>query len=344
MNRSTQPSSSSLTVLRNPDLARHFQEKQERKLLIDDFVNDFLCQFVSHDTKIAYIKDLKFFFDFLRTGDVIVTHPNQVQAYHFQAYRDQMLKEKKASATIARRLVSIRSFMKWSVAAGYVSFNPLDQVKLPKVQTEQETIAFDDAEAIRMIAAPDTSNHRGRTHRLSMVLLFNLGLRRNELVNLKLQDVYEERGHIVLRIHGKGGKIRTIPLSEYVQKEIDKYTKAFNESAKKGLKLEGPDFLLQTHDCQKNGSPINGSTIYRIINRTAKSLGINKRVSPHSCRATVISHLLDTQGRAIRDVADFAGHSNIGTTERYDKRRNALDFSAAYSVGLTDEAEEGRVG
>jgi integrase len=77
---------------------------------------------------------------------------------------------------------------------------------------------------------------------------------------------------------------------------------------------------------------MDGSTIYRVIERYAKNLGINKAVSPHSCRATVISHLLDTKYTPIRDVATFAGHANITTTERYDKRRKNLDKSAAYEV------------
>lgn len=335
MNR---PTSNSLALIRNPDLARKFQQAGRRTQTIEDFTDNFLCQFISEDTKIAYIKDLKFFFDFLRSGDVIITHPNQIEAFHFQLYRDELMARGLASATISRRLVAIRSFMKWSMGTGLITFNPLDSVKLPKVQTEQETIAFDDAEAVRMISAPDTSTHRGRTHRLAMVLLFNLGLRRNELVNIHVHDIYEDRGHIVLRVFkGKGDKTRTIPLSAYVQKEIEKYRVSLYN---KGFPLEPGDFLLQSSDQgRKNEVPIDGSTIYRIINRTARSLGINKRVSPHSCRATVISHLLDTQGRSIRDVATFAGHSNITTTERYDKRRNALDASAAYSVSLFEEEE-----
>jgi integrase/recombinase XerD len=319
-----------LLAPRNPDLARRFQQAAQRKLIIEDFVKDFLCKFVSEDTKRAYLKDIEFFFEFLRSGDVIVTHPKQIESFHFQAYRDHLIAEKKASATIARRLVAIRSFMKWSLASGFVDRNPLDAVRLPKVQTESETIAFDDAEALRMISAPDCTTHRGRVHRLAMVILFNLGLRRNELVNIKLQDIYEDRGHMVLRVQGKGGKIRQIPLSLFVQKEIDQYLESLE---RRGFGLSASDFLLQTSgEGRKNETPIDGSTIYRIINRTARSLGINKRVSPHSCRATVISHLLDTRGESIRNVADFAGHSNIGTTERYDKRRNNLDYSAAYSV------------
>jgi integrase len=89
---------------------------------------------------------------------------------------------------------------------------------------------------------------------------------------------------------------------------------------------------IQTAKKGKNSAPVNGSTIYRIIEKYAKECSINKKVSPHSCRATAISHLLDTQKTPIRDVAIFAGHSKITTTERYDKRREGLDQSAAYDI------------
>lgn len=324
-----------LAVIRNPELAKRFQEAGNKKIFIDDFINDFLCQFLSHDTKIAYIKDLKMFFDFLRSGDVIVTHPSQIAAYHFQAYRDDMIKRELASATINRRLVSIRSFIKWSMAQNLIDHNPLDMVKLPKVQTESPTVAFEDVEVMQMINAPDKFEHRGRTHRLAMVMLFTLGLRRSELVNAKIEHIFEDRGHTVLSIRGKGDKTRLMPLNTFVKAELCNYFEALK---KDHVELCPGDYILQTSNMgRKNVSPMDGSTIYRIINRYARKLGINKSVSPHSCRATVISHLLDTQGRSMRDVATFAGHANITTTERYDKRRHNLDKSAAYDVSYEDE-------
>jgi len=323
-----------LTVAFDSQLAQKFAAAEKRKALIEDFVSDFLCQFVSDSTKRAYLKDLALFFDFLKLGGQEVTHPKQIQSFHFQIYRDEMMNKGLASATINRRLVAIRSFMKWSVGSKLIEHNPLDNVKLPKVQTEAETLAFEDDEAVRMINAPDSTQHRGQTHRLAMVLLFNLGLRRAELVAIRLHDIYEDRGHNVLQITGKGGKKRLMPLSDFVKNEIKNYLRALENGPAKTL-LAGHDFLLQSSNLgRKNEIPISGSTIYRIINRYSRALGINKRVSPHSCRATVISHLLDTKNATIRDVASFAGHSNITTTERYDKRRNELDNSAAYSVGL----------
>lgn len=321
--------STALTTNYNPDLARKFQEAAEKKSDIQDFITEFLVQFLSEDTKTAYIKDLKFFFDFLKSGNVSISHPSEIKSFHFQLYRDHLMERGLASATINRRLVCIRSFIKWAVAARLMDHNPLDTIKLPKVQTESPTVAFDDEEVMQMINAPDTKTHKGRTHRLIMVLLFNLGLRRSELINIKLFQLFQDRGHNVLRIHGKGDKVRLVPLNQNVFKEINDYMASIRALHPD---LGGEDFLLQTSPDKKNDRPMDGSTIYRVIERYALGLGINKAVSPHSCRATVISHLLDTQLTPIRDVATFAGHANITTTERYDKRRKNLDKSAAYEV------------
>lgn len=326
--------STELSTRYNPELARKFQEASERKTEIQDFIHEFLVQFLSEDTKTAYIKDLKFFFDFLSSGNVHIHHPKNIQSFHFQLYRDHLMEKGLASATINRRLVCIRSFIKWAVAAKFMDHNPLDTVKLPKVQTESPTVAFDDQEVLQMINAPDITTHKGRCHRLIMVLLFNLGLRRSELISIKMFQFFQDRGHTVLRIHGKGDKVRLVPMNTFVQNEISVYV---DHLRSQGVELGGEDFLLQTGLSKKNESPMDGSTIYRIIGRYAKGLGINKAVSPHSCRATVISHLLDTVQTPIRDVATFAGHANITTTERYDKRRKNLDKSAAYQVDYEQE-------
>lgn len=323
-----------LALNKNTELAKKFEEASLKKTSIEDFIQEFLVQFLSVDTKKAYIKDLSFFFEFLRSGNQIITHPSQIQSFHFQLYRDHLIDRELASATINRRLVCIRSFIKWCVASRLLDHNPLDTIKLPKVQTESPTVAFDDDEVVEMINAPDTSNHKGRTHRLVMILLFNLGLRRSELTHIRMQDFFEERGHFVLRIHGKGDKIRLIPLNNYIREEVSLYIQSLSEE---GMEILPHDYLLQTDSLKKNTKPMDGSTIYRTIQNYAHKLGINKSVSPHSCRATVISHLLDTQLTPIRDVATFAGHSNITTTERYDKRRKNLDKSAAYQVNYLDK-------
>jgi site-specific recombinase XerD len=316
----------------NAELAKKFEKASKRKVSITDFMTDFIGQFISEQTQKAYLTDLRFFFEFMKSGNVIITHPNQIEGHHFQFYRDKLIDDKYSSATINRKLVAIRSFIKWAMASKLIDYNPLDVVKLPSVQTQTPTLAFEDYEVVEMINCADMKTKKGAMNRLAMILLFSLGLRRSELTNIQIMHLYHDRGHNVLKIKGKGDKDRHLPISQIIAEEIKQYI-GFLES--QGLVLESHDYLLQSSRAGKNEKPMDGSTVYRMIAKYAKECGISKNVSPHSCRATVISHLLDTQKTPIRDVAIFAGHSKITTTERYDKRRESLDNSAAYDVDYT---------
>src|SRR5690606_18942024 len=101
----------------DPQLAKKFKEASLKKTEISDFIQEFLVQFLSEDTKKAYIKDLTFFFDFLKSGNQVITHPSQIQSFHFGLYRDHLMEKGLASATVNRRLVCIRSFIKWAVSS-----------------------------------------------------------------------------------------------------------------------------------------------------------------------------------------------------------------------------------
>ncbi len=317
------------------ELYNKFQDANKKKTSINDFISEFIFQFLSKQTQKAYLQDLNNFFAFLAKGGVQVLTPSDIKGPHFQLYRDELIEKKYSSATINRKLVAVRSFMKWSLASKLIDHNPLDIIKLPKVRTESPTVAFTDKEVLEMIKTPDLKTKKSCSDKICMILLFSLGLRRSELVQIKLQDIQEDRNHFVLTIKGKGDKERILPLSNTLMKEIKDYIyrlKSFD------IELKSDDFLLQSAKKGKNNKSMDGSTVYRIIEKYAKLCGINKKVSPHSCRATAISHLLDTQNTPIRDVAIFAGHSKITTTERYDKRRNNLDKSAAYQINYNDES------
>lgn len=326
----TGPKSSLIVGNIDSDLAEKFKKIHDEKIHISDFIDEFLNQFISAQTQKAYINDLKSFFGFLNSGGESLSHPQEIKGGHFQIYRDQLLKKKYSSATINRKLVAIRSFIKWSMAKKLIDHNPLDVVKLPKVETQKPTLAFEDFEVVQMLSKPDLSTKSGQMHRIVLYLLFSLGLRRSELVNIKIKDFFYDRGHYVLKILGKGNKQRYLPITNDVSLAIKNYMDTLTTNY--DINFENEDYLIQSGKKAKNTSPMNGSSVYRIIEKYSKLCAINKSVGPHSCRATAISHLLDTQKTPIRDVAIFAGHANITTTERYDKRRDNLDNSAAYSI------------
>ena len=315
-------------------LKEKFRQSKKKKVHFEDFLREFLGNFVAEKTRQSYFNDLKIFFHFLSMGDEKITHPKDIGSYHFTLYRDWMIHRQYSPATIGRRMVCIRSFMKWALSHRLIDHNPLEAVKLPKIQTISPTQAFDDREVVEMTDAPNVQSFSGNTHRLVLVLLFHLGLRRSEIVQIKIRDIIQERHHTALQILGKGHKKRLLPLNPHVLQEIADYRKRFFTHTNQNLQLK--DYLVQTNSKRKNQRPCDGSTIYRIVTRYAQTLGIRKDVSPHSCRATVISHLLDTQKSPIRDVADFAGHQQTTTTERYDKKRKGLNDSVAYEVNYSD--------
>lgn len=289
-------------------------------------ISDFLANFNSEQTRRAYRKDIEDFFSFLASANFVPTHPKDVKTSHFLSYRDFLKSSGKTSATINRKFSTIRSLWSWFLCDGHVTIDPTKSIKLPKSATQKPTQAFTDEEVMRMLCAPNVTTFRGAMHRMAMVLLFHTGLRASELVNARWSDIYEHQDMKILKVVGKGGKMREIPLSETVCKELEVYN-----SKLVGFTINDPILRSSTIS---GGTPCNTATIYKMIKRYAKSLGIDKEVSPHSCRATVITKSLENNA-PITEVADLAGHSSITTTQIYWKRRKGFESSPVHNLDYT---------
>lgn len=263
---------------------------------------EFFDNFPSVNTRDAYRKDLTDFLKF--TGTIPET---QWTLKHFIDYRD-FLSKTLAPTSVRRKLASVVSYARWCVQHGFLASDPSTGLKLPKPQVRNTTLAFTDEEVVRILDIP-----KKPMHQLMLLMLFNLGLRRSELTRIKFDDFEDDRGQLTLKIHGKGGKTRILPISDVLRTVIPK---------------GDVDSLLFT----VNGRELNNSTVFRVVKRYAVLAGVTRRVGAHSCRATAISHLLDTQKIPIRDVADFAGHVSINTTSIYDKKRKGIQDSAAHKI------------
>jgi integrase len=143
------------------------------------------------------------------------------------------------------------------------------------------------------------------------------GARVGEALALTTGDVTAERGHRVLRLAGKGGRTRVVPLPAPAAAALDAYTAG----------REGRVFVTAT------GSALAQSEAYRTVQRLARVAGIEHagRVTPHSLRHTAATSALDA-GAPLRDVQDLLGHADPRTTRRYDRSRHNLDRSPAYAL------------
>lgn len=288
-----------------------------------NIIEAFCSKFSSENTKKAYSYELELFFAFCESKSLNIT---EVLPFHIDSY---LLEYRfQSSATINRKISALKSFYKWMKVNEFVMRNPLDSLSINKTSTKNPTLAFSDEEAKNVLNLPKINTIRGNAHRLIFHLLFYTGIRREELINLKVEDLHKDREHHVLRVLGKGNKYRFVPVSEPVINEVQRYLQQY--TALTGNVLESSDYIVQLNS-SVGKKPINPSTVLRIVKRYAKMLGVQRRVSPHSCRATAISHLLE-KSESIRNVADFAGHTSTTTTQLYDKKRDGYANSAAYNL------------
>jgi len=267
----------------------------------------FIASQNSLNTKTAYRRDVQ---DFLNeiTSRGLSSDPNYWDLATFVAYQQILLSKGLSNSTVNRKMATLKSMMAYFYLHGGVKTNPIASLKTVRASIQTPTQALTDVEVKQVIAQANTDKQR-----TILYFLFYLGLRRSELCNIKLGDVYKTGKHTVLNVKGKGGKTREIPLTNELEKMYE--------------------------DCKTSASTdsvfnITPDGVYKLVKRSVKKAGIDKRISPHSCRATVISHLLEN-GESPRDVADFAGHANVNTTiNSYDKKRDGLNNSAAYKVGF----------
>lgn len=296
---------------------------------LDELVRLFVRSYVSEKTKAAYAGDLEAFFTFSKRQGWAFRHPKEIASQHLQAFRDHLIQERRlANGSVIRKMVAVRGLLTWCFHEGIVDRNPVLNVRLPKAKQVLSTLDFSDDEVRAVLALPEQDTASGALHGLVLTLLFYLGLRRGEAISIRMCDFREQRGHHVLRVHGKGEKHRDTPLSPIVRRAIENYILST------GKELESEDYLLQpvrNNYSKVTRKPLHPSTVDWIVKRYARRAGITKRVSPHSCRATTVGNLLENRV-PIRDVANLVGHASTAMTSHYDKRKQNLDKSAAYQV------------
>ncbi len=306
-------------------------------------VSPFLANQLSSHTRRAYEKDLKQFFEFLASRQLIESflslRPEHIILYR-KALEEGRISEKTsnkplAKSTINRKLAVVKSFLSWLKLNRVVSENPAELVKGFPQSQESKLQGLSDEEARKMLEATHVNSPSSAMHCAVLHLLLYLGLRKAELIDLKVGDWDSVRGVEVLRVRGKGHRVRILPLTERLRLVLAAYLHVAGRSRDQ---KEEPLFI-PTKNPRGTGlmKSLNPHAITYIVARYAKKVGVLKKISPHSCRATCISNALDRKASQ-RSVQSLAGWSTPLMIQRYDKRREDLGNSAAYQVDYGEPA------
>ena len=206
----------------------------------------------------------------------------------------------------ARQLSSFRRYFRWQVREQGAGKDPTADISMPKIgRPLPKSLTEEEVEAL--LDAPDTTDPLGHRDRTMLEVLYATGLRVTELVNLTLAQVNLNQG--VVRITGKGGRERLIPLGE----ESIEWLQQFIAGPRAEILAEKQtDYLFPT----RRGDRMTRQAFWHIIKRYSERAGIARALSPHVLRHAFATHLLN-HGADLRVVQMLLGHSDLSTTQIY---------------------------
>ena len=273
--------------------------------LIDRFCDRlWLEDGLSQKTLSAYRRDLSAFQAWLTKashGNLIQTAAPDIDAY--LAYR---FAARTKPRTAARYTASLRRFYRFLARENLIENDPTQYLDTPKLPRPLPKV-LSESEVESLLAAPDTDTPSGLRDRAMIETLYATGLRVSELVGLKLLNL--DLNAAVLRVTGKGGKDRLVPLGEEAQHWLSRYLK------------ESRPMLLKGKTCAEvfvspRGSGMTRQAFWHLLKRNAQAGGIHKPLSPHTLRHAFATHLL-AHGADLRAVQMLLGHADISTTQIY---------------------------
>ncbi len=211
-----------------------------------------------------------------------------------------------SKAGVARKLAAIRAFYGALVRAGGVASNPADLVASPK-QDRKLPRVLSREEMQTLLDRIPTKTPLEMRDRAMLELAYSCGLRAEEVVNLNTDspDFDGER----LRIEGKGGKTRLVPMGEPAQAALTRYL----ERGRRALVCAGTEDALLV---SKSGRRLHPSDVRRRLERWVREAAITGGVSPHALRHSFATHLLEG-GADLRSIQELLGHASLSTTQVY---------------------------
>jgi len=272
--------------------------------LIDRFLDAlWMERGLSKNTLAAYRSDLQKLASWLVSCEhtLISAERNDLLAYLAHCVTKGM-----HARSSARILSSMRRLYQYLVREGVLSEDPSAQIESPKLgRPLPKTLTEDEVE--RLLNAPDVGTPLGLRDRAMMEVLYASGLRVSELVGLEVARVSLSQG--VLRVIGKGGKERLVPLGEEALAWLEQY---LAESRPDLLHGRVSNMLFVT----RRGGAMTRQAFWYLIKRHALNVGLNKPLSPHVVRHAFASHLLN-HGADLRVLQMLLGHSDLSTTQIY---------------------------
>ena len=275
-----------------------------RAALIDQFLDaTWLESGLSANTLSAYRSDLEAFGAYLERKKVSLDDAGRAELLNYLAAN---VRAGLSARSSARRLSTLRRFYRYLLREGLISIDPTSDVRSPALGRPLPK-SITESSVEKLLSAPDGDSTLAMRDRAMLETMYASGLRVSELVDLELHQLDLNTG--LVRVTGKGGKERIVPLGDEATEQLRDY-----------LARGRPD-LLGAHKSSavfvtRRGRPMTRQAFWQLIKRYAVKAGIETNLSPHTLRHAFATHLLN-HGADLRSVQMLLGHSDLSTTQIY---------------------------
>lgn len=259
----------------------------------------------SEHTVQAYSNDLDQLSKYL-SAHYEINDPARAEAVHIRSWTVSMMEAGYHANSIRRKISTLKAFYHFLQKRKIIQDNPMRRVIAPK--TGKRLPANVQAAEINQLLDHLTfdTDYRGRRERMILELLYGTGIRRSELIGLQLSDIDWARA--LLRVRGKRGKERHIPISRHLMDLLKAYVKlreqAFGENAL-------PNLLLTD-----SGKPLYPKLVYNTVRRYLSMITTSEQRGPHALRHSFATHLSEN-GADLNAIKELLGHSNLAATQIY---------------------------
>jgi integrase/recombinase XerD len=274
------------------------------RTLIERFVDAvWMERGLSRATLAAYRTDLEGLARWLAGRGLAL---DRAGADDLHAYLSHRVGDGARPRTTARLVSSLRRFFQYLVQSGHSREDPSARIDSPRIGRPLPK-SLTESEVEALLAAPESKDAQGLRDRAMLEILYATGLRVSELVSLPLARINLRQG--VVRVFGKGGKERLVPLGEEAMHHLEVWLR---DGRPELLKGRSADAAFVT----RRGAAMTRQAFWHLIRRHAQRAGIDKPLSPHTLRHAFATHLLD-HGADLRVLQMLLGHSDLSTTQIY---------------------------
>jgi len=247
-------------------------------------------------------------------GERDLDRPQDITRPILERYRRHLYHRRKPNgepltfATQQQQLSAIKAFFKWLAQENYILSNPASEIELPRVHRKLPKHVLTADEVERIVAQTGLRGELGVRDRAIIETLYSTGLRRCEIVQLKIYDADVLNGTLMVR-EGKGRKDRMVPLGDRAGNWINKYLEAVRPT----LVVEPDEGWLFLHEY---GEAFKKNRLSDLVRKYIDQSGVEKSGACHIFRHTMATLMLDN-GADIRHIQAILGHSQLSTTEIY---------------------------